>query len=321
MLMLTTTTFAGLGSAKVLVVGASGGTGSRALRGLLDVGYKPNQLRVLTRNPMKPSLSPLREIGVELFAADLDEPSTLEGVSTTCTGCYIHSTAGDTKQLDTGEVVRAQHLASALVADGSVGHVVFNSAAAEPEHGVKRIEQKHLVEAVFSVEYQLPATFLRANLFMEELWKSYTRPPILKGKYPFSLPPDRAVYLTSVRDMGRLAGACLASGETPGTAGRRINVASDVLTPSLMADAFADAQDAPCVHSQARLLRWIARLFLPDLYEVIRFYRTSTETTDVEALSKEFPGLLTPFASFLDETGWGNRTATYDDLALAPFDL
>ena len=60
MLMLTTTTFAGLGSAKVLVVGASGGTGSRALRGLLDVGYKPNQLRVLTRNPMKPSLSPLR---------------------------------------------------------------------------------------------------------------------------------------------------------------------------------------------------------------------------------------------------------------------
>ena len=49
--------------------------------------------------------------------------------------------------------------------------------------------------------------------------KSYTRPPILKGKYPFSLPPDRAVYLTSVRDMGRLAGACLASGETPGTAG------------------------------------------------------------------------------------------------------
>ena len=40
-------------SAKLLVVGASGGTGSRALRGLLDVGYEPAQLRVLTRDPLK----------------------------------------------------------------------------------------------------------------------------------------------------------------------------------------------------------------------------------------------------------------------------
>ena len=304
--------------AKVLVVGASGGTGSRALRGLLDVGYRPDQLRVLTRNPTKPSLFPLREIGVELFAADLDDPSTLPGASASCTGCYVHSTAGDTKQLDTGEVVRAQHLASALVADGSVGHVVFNSAAAEPAHGVKRIEQKHAVEQVFSSE--LPSTHLRANLFMEELWKSYTRPPILSGKYPFSLPPDRAVYLTSVRDMGRLAGACLAAAPPP-PEGRTVNVASEVTNPARMAEAFAEAQGSPCVHSQARLLRWIARLFLPDLYEVIQFYRTSTETTDVDALTEQFPMLLTPFGSFLEETGWGNRTATYDDLALAPFDL
>jgi hypothetical protein len=48
---------------------------------------------------------------------------------------------------------------------------------------------------------------------------------------------------------------------------------------------------------------------------VIQFYRTSTETTDIEALEAEFPGLLTPFASFLEETGWANVTATYDDLA------
>ena len=86
----------------------------------------------------------------------------------------MHSTAGDTKQLDTGEVTRARHLAEALKADGSVSQLAFNSAAAEPEHGVKRIAQKHDVEAVLAKE--LPTTHLRANLFMEELWKSYTRP-------------------------------------------------------------------------------------------------------------------------------------------------
>ena len=301
-------------SAKLLVVGASGGTGTRALQGLMDVGYSPSQLRVLTRNPSKPSLAPLRELGIELCEADLDEPSSLGGVSSACTGVYVHSTAGDTKQLDTGEVSRAQHLSRALRDDGSVSQLVYNSAAAEADHGVKRIDQKHAVEAVFSTGADaLPATHLRANLFMEELWKGYTRPKILKGTYPFSLPPTRQVYMTSVRDMGRLAGAYLA-GPPPAANGRTVNVASDVLTPVELAAAFEAAQGSPCVHKQARLLRLIARLFLPDLFEVIQFYRTSTETTDVAALELQFPGLLTPFGAFLEETAWGNASATYDDL-------
>ena len=305
-------------SARVLVVGASGGTGSRALRGLIDVGYKPSQLRVLTRNPSKPSLEPHRELGIELLGADLDDPTTLRGVANGCTGCYVHSTAGDTKKLDTGEVQRAQHLAASIKESGGLTHVVYNSAAAEPTHGVVRIAQKHAVEDVFSTEFGLPSTCLRANLFMEELWKSYTRPPILKGTYPFSLPPDRAVYLTSVRDMGRLAGACLARPDAAPAAGaspRRLNVASELTSPAKMAEAFAKAQGSPCVHERARLLRWIARLFLPDLYEVIQFYRTSTETTDIDALREEFPSLLTPFPDFLEETRWGDTEATYEDLA------
>jgi len=303
--------------AKLLVVGASGGTGTRVLRGLLDVGYQPAQLRLLTRNPSRDSLKPLSDAGIELFAADLDEPASLGSAADACTGCYVHSTAGDTKKLDVGEVLRARHLSASLQGSG-VAQVVFNSAAAEPSHGVKRIAQKHAVEQVFR-ESGLPATHLRANLFMEELWKSYTRPPILKGKYPFSLPPDRDVYLTSVRDMGRLAGSCLA-GPPPPADGRVINVASEVSTPAGMAEAFAAAQGTPCEHKQARLLRWIARLFLPDLYEVIQFYRTSTETTDVAALERQFPGLLTPFAAFLEETRWGDAEATYEDLAGAGID-
>ena len=162
---------------KLLVVGASGGTGLRALHGLMDVGYAASQLRVVTRDPSKPVLEPLRQLGIELHAADLDDPATLVGVGATCTGCYVHSLAGDTKKLDTGEVSRSRHLAQALDAEGSVRQVAFNSAAAEPSHGVKRIAQKHAVESVFSTEVGLPATHLRANLFMEELWKVQPRTP------------------------------------------------------------------------------------------------------------------------------------------------
>ena len=63
------------------------------------------------------------------------------------------------------------------------------------------------------------------------------------------------------------------------------------------------------------LHRWAARLFFRDLYEVIQFYRTSTERTDIEALRAEFPGWLTPFGQFLEETRWGDAEATYEDLA------
>ena len=116
--------------------------------------------------------------------------------------------------------------------------------------------------------------------------------------------------------MGRLAGTCLASAPPPAS-GRWLNVASEVSSPARMAEAFATAQGTPCVHKKARLRRWVARLLLPDLFEVIEFYRTSTETTDVPALQTEFPGLLTSFAAFLDETGWCDPELTYDDLRAA----
>ena len=112
---------------KILVVGASGGTGGRALRGLLDVGYSPHQIRILTRNPNKPHLVALRELGFETCQADLEDAASLlpgetSGSSTVtslledCVGCYIHSTSSDTAKLDTLEVDRAKNLAAAIQA-------------------------------------------------------------------------------------------------------------------------------------------------------------------------------------------------------------
>jgi hypothetical protein len=99
---------------------------------------------------------------------------------------------------------------------------------------------------------------------------------------------------------------------------RVLNVAGDVLTPEAMADAFARAQGSPCEHSQSRVFALLARLFFRDLYEVIRFYRRSTETTDIDALKREFPGLLTSFDDFLEETHWSDPDLTFEDLQKLP---
>ena len=85
-----------------------------------------------------------------------------------------------------------------------------------------------------------------------------------------------------------------------------------------MAEKFAKTQNSQCVHKRSRFFGLLARLFFKDLYEVIQFYRTSTETTDIDALKYQFPGQLTSFfESFLEETQWVNKKLTYEDLSTA----
>ena len=197
---------------------------------MLDAGLRADQIRVVSRDPTKPAMQKLRDKGFETCQADLANVDSLATALEGCGGCYIHSTSSDTPKLDVGEEERARNLATAIAAQSSKQPmaVVYNSAAGEPDHGVTRTQQKQNVEAIFRNEFpNIPFTALRANLFMEELWKGYTRPGILKGKFSFSLPSDRQIYLTSVKDMGHLAGTCLLS--KGAKAGRTINVVSHLL--------------------------------------------------------------------------------------------
>lgn len=49
------------------------------------------------------------------------------------------------------------------------------------------MDQKHAIEDMF-LSSGIPATMLEATMFMEEFWKKYTRPSILKGSFPMSIP-------------------------------------------------------------------------------------------------------------------------------------
>jgi hypothetical protein len=295
----------------------------------LDVGYKPEQLRVLTRNVTKAELL-RQQFGFDTVVGNLDsdDGELNKSFANGCIGCYIHSASSDTKKLDTKEVYRATNLCKILLKN-NIRNIVFHSAAGEKEHGVQRIQQKHDVEQVFMVHNDLFFTSLRANLLMEELWKGYIRPSILKGKFPFMVPSSRPIYLTSVRDMGRLAGTILSMqhAQMPSkrtavpvaainnTMNHRIlNVAGDVLTPKGIAEAFAAEQGSPCMHSESRIFALLVRLFFPDLFEIVRFYRKSRESTDIDELKQEFPGLLSTFSTFLSETHWSDRERSFQDI-------
>ena len=168
---------------QILAIGATGGTGIRALSGLLDVGYNPSNIRILTRSPGKPLVQSLAKLGFIIYEGDLDwnednddhitstKKKNIQKALEGCSGCYIHSLSSDTKQLDKGEAPRALNLCSVIQnASPTLSEIpmVYNSAAGETNHGVERIQQKHDVETIF-FEANAKLTSLRANLFMEGL--------------------------------------------------------------------------------------------------------------------------------------------------------
>ena len=111
------------------------------------------------------------------------------------------------------EEQRALDLAQAISTCTNIERVVYNSSGGferEEDCRVSLMAQKRRIEHIYS--NAIPTTtHLRATLFMEELWKKYTRPSTLKGTFPFSLPPDCSLQLLSVYDMGKCAARVIQS--------------------------------------------------------------------------------------------------------------
>ncbi|BAU06328.1 NmrA/HSCARG family protein [Fischerella sp. NIES-3754] len=295
---------------KVLLIGVTGGTGANVVKGFLEQGV--NNLRAITRkiDLSRPSLLKMSNAGVELIEANLDDEDSLSPAFADISAVYCHATTADAAKPDPREVERAKRVAQ-VAKQANIKHFVYNSAGgADRKSGISHIEQKYKVEQVLK-STGLPTTMLRACLFMEEFWKQYTRPSILKGVFPFSIQPDKPIHLVTTKDMGRVAAYVI---KNPSEyIGQEIELAGDVLTPKQMAAEFSKVQGMTVVHKE--VAPWIFLLLLrKDLFNLIQWYRHQGYQADVERLRAEFPGLLTTFGEFLEETNWANSELTYESL-------
>ncbi len=294
---------------KVLLIGVTGGTGKNVVKGFLE--QRVTNLRAMTRkiDYNRPSLSKMNDAGVELVEANLDDADSLTTAFAGISAVYCHATAPDAAKPDEREVERAKLVALAAK-KANIKHLVYNSAGgADRNSGITRIEQKYKVEQILK-EAGNPTTMLRACLFMEEFWKKYTRPSILKGVFRFAIQPDKPIHLITTKDMGGVAAYVMKHREK--YIGQEIELAGDVLTPKQMAEEFSRVQGFPVVYKETS--PWIFLLLLRlELFNLIQWYRTSGYQADVRHLrEEEFPGLLTTFSEFLEETNWAEKELTYD---------
>ncbi|MBD2001732.1 MULTISPECIES: NmrA/HSCARG family protein [Cyanophyceae] len=294
---------------KVLLIGVTGGTGGNAITGFLEQGV--TNLRAITRkiDPDRPSLSKMLDAGIELVEANLDDENSLEAAFVGISAVYCHATSKDSAKPDPLEVERAKRVAQ-VAKKADIKHFVYNSAGgADRNSGIGHIEQKYQVEQILK-QAGLPTTMLRACLFMEEFWKKYTRPSILKGVFRFSIQPDKPLHLITTKDMGRVTAYVM---KNPSKyIGQEIELAGDVLTPKQLAEAFSKAQGIPVVYKETPA--WIFLLLMrKELYKLIQWYRTKGYQANVKSLrEEEFSGLLTTFSEFLEETNWANEQLTYE---------
>lgn len=296
---------------KVLLIGVTGGTGGNVVKGFLEQGI--TNLRATTRkiDLSRPSLAKINDKGIELFEANLDDDKSLEAAFAGISHVYCHATSADLSKADPLEIERAKRVAE-IAKQNNIKHFVYNSAGgAERNSGIGHIEQKYKVEQILQ-ETGLPTTMLRACLFMEEFWKKYTRPSILKGSFSFSIQPNKPLHLITTKDLGRVAAYVMKHPDK--YIGKEIELAGDMLTPKQMAAEFSQVQGMSVVHKE--IPPWIFLLFLKkDLFDLIQWYRNQGYQADVKYLrEEEFPGLLTTFKEFLQETNWADRELTYESL-------
>lgn len=295
---------------KILLVGVTGGTGVSVVKGFLQ--QRVANLRAITRHidPQRSAHVQLQQAGVELVEADLDSEASLATALAGVSVVYCHATAPDLAKPDPIEIERAKRLAEAAK-KANINHFIYNSAGGVSRNsGVSHIEQKYKVEQAFKAA-NLPTTMLRSCFFMEEFWKHYTRPSILKGKFPFSIQPDKPLHLLTTQDLGRVAAYIIQ--HPTHYINTEIELAGDVLTPKQIAAEFSKVQGKKVIHQQVTpWLFWL--LGRKELFKLIQWYRQEGYQADVNALRQEFPGLLTTFPEFLQQTHWSNPELTYDSL-------
>jgi uncharacterized protein YbjT (DUF2867 family) len=264
----------------IAVAGATGAQGGATARALLRAGHP---VRALTRRPDSPPARALHQLGADLAYADFADRSSVDTALAGATALFAVTTPFGT---DTGrEVADGITLIDAAVATGTIGHVVFSSAAnADRRTGIPHFDSKYRIEQHLAT-VDIDWTVIAPAVFMDQYAEQWTRPGLHDGIFGRPLPADRALPLISTVDIG--AFAALALTRPAGFAGRRIDLAGDERTGPEIAAILGDACGRTVRYQEFPIA--YAERFSADLAAMFRYFGAVGLRVDVAGLRREFP--------------------------------
>jgi uncharacterized protein YbjT (DUF2867 family) len=268
----------------IVVVGASGQQGSAVANALLKQGW---EVRLLTRNPNRPLLQPLKDLGAEAYKGDLEDRTSLEKALAGAYGIF-------SVQTYMGHGVEGEERQGKVLADVAqqmqVQHFIYSSIlGADCQAEVPHYRSKCCIEEHIG-SLELPATILRPAFFMENFLHTY-RPILLQGVWTFSLSlnPEVRLPLCAVEDIGKAV--ALAFERPEDFIGKALPLAGDSCTMPQVARVFSEVLGTTVRFVELPLEK--VRTLSREMSVLFQWLNKGEMTVNIEELRQTIPDLQT----------------------------
>jgi uncharacterized protein YbjT (DUF2867 family) len=239
----------------IAVVGATGHQGGGLVRAIAadpDGGYVA---RAITRDPNTPRARALADLGVEVRAADLDDPASVDEAFGGAYGAYCVTFLQE--HFDPEREIRQAHTMAAAAQRNELKHVIWSTQEDTRDYvplddnrmptlqgrfKVPHFDAKAEADAAFHAA-GVPVTFLRTAFYWENLFTSGGPQRGDDGRLALTMPLGKAKLPgIAAGDIGRVAYAIL---RRPGLAGQTLSISGENLTGEQIAAGLAEALGEP----------------------------------------------------------------------------
>jgi uncharacterized protein YbjT (DUF2867 family) len=260
--------------APIAVLGATGAQGGAVASALRDAGVR---VRAVVRNSQSARAQALSAAGADVVVADLSDENALTAAFDGVSGVFAVTTPFE--EGPDVEVEQGLHVLAAAERAGA-GHLVYSSVGSADQHsGVPHFESKAAIEAALATS-SLPHTIVGPTFFYDNLLGAITE--LDSGELQLALPVDIPLQQLDRRDLGRFVAELF--GAPDRFVGRRIDIASDEITPRQMAAALQRALGRP-----VRAVSFDpADIESPDMRAMYTFLAERGYAADITRLHREF---------------------------------
>lgn len=229
----------------MLITGATGDQGGHLARLLLQRGQP---VRVLVRDPQEPAAIDLAERGADVFEGDLRDAESVERAARGVRAAYLMTVPYDGVE---DEVDQGRAAADAFKA-ADVPFLVHSSVAGSdrdtgiPEFDSKRRIERHIDGLGIPHAVVAPVTFMENLVTLPDFVES-----LREGRLELPLPPEKPLQMVALRDLAEVTAHILDDADHH--RGKRIEVASDEVTPARMVSILSRATGRRIQHVRGDL--------------------------------------------------------------------
>ncbi len=267
-----------------LILGATGLQGGAVAREMLERGQS---IRILTRRASSQKAMALAKMGADVVEGDLSKPETLPPAFEGVTGVFSVQDFYAPGVGLVGEVEQGRAVLAAAKAAG-VRHIVQSSmgdghAPGGPEHFIS----KALLEREIK-RSAIDWTLLGTVWFMDNLLNPEMKPALMFPVLSGSLDQETNFQMLAIEDLGWMAAEALVDPDT--FAGRKINLAGDVMTVAQMKETYRTATGRR--PKGWRLPRALFRKLVPEFADQLAWHNRVNFAFGSEELRKIKPDAL-----------------------------